>query len=202
MFSTVILATRNTGKILELKELLCFFNLHVVSLESFPELPEIQETGKTFEENALLKAKIIAQYTGHIAIADDSGLEVDALNGAPGVYSSRYADDYHIPNVSKDERNILKLLAALSGIPLEQRTARFCTVIVAYKPDNSYIMSKGIAEGQISFTPKGTNGFGYDPIFFDCNLGKTFAELSSKEKNIHSHRAKALKKLLELWPTL
>lgn len=200
---TVILATCNTGKIKELKNTLCNFNLNIVCLKDFPEIPEIKETGNTFKENALIKAKTASQYTGLIAIADDSGLEVDVLNGAPGIYSSRYAED--IPNVNSltmDQHNISKLLSTLTNIPLAQRTARFCTTIVAYNTNGMYITATGVATGLISLTPKGKNGFGYDPIFFDTRLEKTFGELSIKEKKQYSHRTKALKKLLELWPTL
>lgn len=199
----VILATRNIGKIQELKDTLCSFKLNILCLEDFPEIPEIEETGKTFEENALIKAKITSQYTGLIAIADDSGLEVDILNGAPGIYSSRYAKNVpNIHNLTIDQHNISKLLSTLKNVPLTQRTARFCTTIVAYNTNGKYITATGIIKGLISLTPKGNNGFGYDPIFFDTNLGKTFGELSFKEKKQHSHRTKALKKLLELWPTL
>ncbi len=200
---TVILATRNTGKIQELKDTLCNFKLNILCLEDFPEIPEIEETGKTFEENALIKAKVASQYTGLIAIADDSGLEVDILNGAPGVYSSRYAEDIpNIHNLTIDQHNISKLLSTLKNVPLTQRTARLCTTIVAYNTNGKYITATGIIKGLISLTPKGNNGFGYDPIFFDTNLGKTFGELPLKEKKQYSHRTKALKKLLELWPTL
>ena len=132
--NTVVLATRNQGKVRELEEPLRAFGLRVVGLHPFPDLPEVEETGATFEENALLKASTVARLTGLTAIADDSGLEVDALNGAPGVHSARYSDDMpNLPAGTKDERNNLKLLAALSSVPLGQRSARFRAVIV-YPP--------------------------------------------------------------------
>lgn len=200
---TVVLATHNLGKIKELEGPLIAYNFQVIGLDHYPNLPNIQETGKTFEENALIKAKMVSQYTDLIAVADDSGLEIDALNGAPGIYSARYANESkELHNKTNDKRNINKILFELSHIPIHERSARFCTVMVAYKPNGSYITATGFVEGQILTQPKGINGFGYDPIFFVPSLKKTFAELSIEEKKQCSHRANALRNLLELWPTL
>ena len=187
---TVVLATRNQGKVREMEEPLRAFGLRVVGLDAFPDLPEVAETGATFEENALLKARDVSRRTGLVAIADDSGLEVDALDGAPGVHSARYSDDMpDLPGDSKDERNVMKLLAALSSARLWQRSARFRTVIAACTP-----------EGDTLVAPRGKNGFGYDPVFLDPELGRTAAELSREEKMARSHRGNALRELLRLWP--
>ncbi len=220
---TVVLASNNKGKIAELAAHLQEFGLNVVGLEAFPEIPEVEETGVTFEENALLKACTIARLTGLVAVADDSGLEVDALGGAPGVYSARYAagDDSILPNkpkagpeaeprAGKDERNNAKLLIALAGLPQEQRTARFrCTMAVA-KPvallegnANEYatehMTTTGAWEGTIATAPKGENGFGYDPLFVDSISGRHAAELTKAEKHERSHRGKALAAMLQAW---
>ncbi|MFI3271588.1 MAG: RdgB/HAM1 family non-canonical purine NTP pyrophosphatase [Pseudomonadota bacterium] len=215
---TVVLASNNKGKIAELATHLQEFGLNVVGLEAFPEIPEVEETGVTFEENALLKACTIARLTGLVAVADDSGLEVDALNGAPGVYSARYAagDDSILPNkpeAGKDERNNAKLLIALEGLPQEQRTARFrCTMAVA-KPvallegSNEHIKeyatehmtTTGAWEGTIATAPQGENGFGYDPLFVDSISGRHAAELTKAEKHERSHRGKALAAMLASW---
>lgn len=198
---TVILATRNPGKIRELAEPLQAFGLNVLGLDAFPDAPEVEETGLTFEENALLKARTIAELTGLVAIADDSGLEVEALDGVPGVHSARYSDDMpDLPGETKDERNIMKLLAALSSVPLSQREARFCTVMAACTPQGASLVAQGQWEGRILYAPRGKNGFGYDPVFFDPEVGRTAAELSREEKMARSHRGKALAELLRLWP--
>lgn len=198
---TVVLATRNPGKICELAEPLQAFGLNVLGLDAFPNMPEVEETGLTFEENALLKARTISQLTGLVAIADDSGLEVDALDGAPGVHSARYSNDMpDLPGETKDERNIMKLLAALSSISLSQREARFRTVMAACTPQGASLVAQGQWEGRILYAPRGKNGFGYDPIFFDPEVGRTAAELSREEKMARSHRGKALVELLRLWP--
>lgn len=198
---TVVLATRNKGKVREMEEPLRAFGLRVVGLDAFPDLPEVAETGATFEENALLKARDVARRTGLVAIADDSGLEVDALDGAPGVRSARYSDDMpDLPGESKDERNIMKLLAALSSARLWQRSARFRTVIAACTPEGDTLVAPGAWEGSIACSPRGKNGFGYDPVFLDPELGRTAAELSREEKMARSHRGNALRELLRLWP--
>ena len=198
---TIVLATRNKGKVREMEEPLRAFGLRVVGLDAFPDLPEVEETGATFEENALLKARDVARRTGLLAIADDSGLEVDALDGAPGVRSPRYSDDMpDLPGESKDERNVMKLLAVLSSARLWQRSARFRTVIAACTPEGDTLVAPGTWEGSIACSPRGKNGFGYDPVFLDPELGRTAAELSREEKMARSHRGNALRELLRLWP--
>ena len=200
---TVILASRNAGKIRELGELLSVYDIQVLGLDTFPGIGDIEETGRTFEENALLKARTVAQLTGHICIADDSGLEVDALDGAPGIHSARYADDWHsLDGESRDERNMRKLLSVLSKLPDAPRTARFVCCMAAVKPDfleGRDLVVRGTWEGAILDTPRGQNGFGYDPVFFDPESGKSAAELSGPEKNARSHRGKALRLLMEGW---
>ncbi len=196
----IILATRNTGKIRELADALKEFGLDVLGLESFAWLEDIEESGTTFEENALLKAQYVADKTGHIAIADDSGLEVMALNDAPGVYSARYANDLaFIESETKDERNNRKLLAAMQHILPEQRAARFVCVMVACKPFGEHLIVRGTWEGRILEQAQGENGFGYDPLFFDVDLQRSAACLSKEEKNARSHRGNALRKLLAQW---
>lgn len=202
MQTTVVLATRNAGKVRELEEPLRAFGLRVVGLDTFPDLPEVEETGVTFAENALLKARTVALALGMTAVADDSGLEVDALHGAPGVYSARYSDDLPtLPGVSKDEHNNMKLLAALANVPVSDRAARFQCAMAACKPDGTHIITQGAWEGRIGFEPRGANGFGYDPLLFDPEVGLTAAELSKTEKMRHSHRGKALQALLDAWPS-
>ncbi len=183
----LVLATRNPGKIRELKALLDDLDLQVKSLSDFPDAPEVIETGTTFFENAFQKAREIAMATGHLAMADDSGLEVDALDGAPGVYSARYAG----PKAT-DEENIKKLLEELKDVPLERRTARFRCVIVVYHPSGHWFKAEGTWEGLIALEPRGEGGFGYDPVFLIPELGKTAAEIPQEFKNKLSHRAKAL----------
>ncbi len=198
MKKTVVLATRNAGKIRELAGELEAFGLEVLGLEAFPDLEDVEETGLTFEANALLKAQTVAQSLGLIAVADDSGLEVDALNKAPGIYSARYANDIPaLPNENKDERNMRKLLLALDNI--SQRSARFVCCMAACKPNGKHIVVRGTWEGSIARQARGAQGFGYDPVFFDQDLKRTAAELSKEEKLARSHRGNALKKLLAKW---
>ncbi|WP_035066988.1 XTP/dITP diphosphatase [Nitratidesulfovibrio termitidis] len=196
--AVIVLATRNAGKIRELNDMLKDTGVTVVGLDAYPEIGEIEETGTTFEENALLKARTVAELTGRIAVADDSGLEVDALGGAPGVYSARYSAEDGVP--ATDARNNEKLLAALADVPDAQRTARFRSVIAACAPDGRHITAAGAWEGRVATAPQGDNGFGYDPLFFDPELGRTAATLARDEKNARSHRGKALRRLLEMWP--
>ena len=202
----VVLATRNTGKIRELASGLHAFGLEILGLEAFPEMKDVEETGASFEDNSLLKARAVACYTGCIAVADDSGLEVDVLGGAPGIYSARYSDMRPLPPemenlpLSKDERNNLVLLHELAGVPDEKRTGRFVCAMSACKPDGTCITLRAVWEGRILRAPKGIYGFGYDPLFFDPELGRTAAELGIEEKNAYSHRGNALRKLLAGWP--
>tara|TARA_B100001750_G_scaffold1561_1_gene1320 strand:- start:9414 stop:10004 length:591 start_codon:yes stop_codon:yes gene_type:complete len=188
----IILATHNRDKEKELQISLQGMNIEVISLFDFPEIGDIEETGTTLLENSLLKSRLVFRKTGIPTIADDTGLEVDFLNGAPGVYSARYAGN----NVSYKD-NVNKLLIELNGIPSEKRTARFRTVIT-FVDENQELSTEGHIDGVISESIKGAGGFGYDPIFFVPHLGKTFAELSSIEKNKISHRGIALQKLRKI----
>ena len=188
----IILATHNRDKEKELQISLKGMNIEVISLFDFPEIGDIEETGTTLLENSLLKSRLVFRKTGIPTIADDTGLEVDFLNGAPGVYSARYAGN----NVSYKD-NVNKLLIELNGIPSEKRTARFRTVIT-FVDENQELSAEGHIDGVISESIKGDGGLGYDPIFFVPHLGKTFAELSSIEKNKISHRGIALQKLRKI----
>ncbi len=185
-----MIATRNKGKIRELKELLADFGLDILSLDQFPQVREIVEDGNTFFENAMKKAKTVAEKTGLMAIADDSGLEVDALKGAPGVYSARYAGED-----ATDEQNYLKLLNEMKDVPTEKRGAQFRCVIVAYRPDGKWVSAEGVCRGRITSSPRGEQGFGYDPVFVPEGDIRTMAELTRDEKNRISHRGKALEML-------
>jgi len=187
----LVIATTNKGKIKEIERALS--NL-VVTVESFnaQTLPPVQEDGETFAENACKKARHYALHTGCIALADDSGLEVDALQGQPGVHSARYAGEK-----AHDEDNNEKLLKALQTVPLEQRTARFRCVLALAKPDGQCATVEGICPGHIGFSPRGNEGFGYDPLFVLAD-GRTMAELPLEEKNRISHRGQALRQLPEL----
>ena len=190
----LVLATRNEGKVREIGELLKDQKgVELLSLRSYPDAPDVVEDGRTYEENAIKKASILAEYTGHLTIADDSGLAVDALDGAPGVHSARYAGE----NAS-DEDRIVKLLDALRDVPDDRRSGRFvCAVAIAEPLDQAQIV-RGVCEGRIIRTPRGTAGFGYDPIFVPMGYDKTFAELGDEIKNQISHRAKALDKARKL----
>lgn len=185
----VIVATKNKGKIREFENFFSQFGIQVRSLLDLPESLEIEETGTTFEENALMKARTIAERFNVDCIADDSGLEVDYLNGAPGVYSARYAGNHD------DEANNDKLLQELTGVPIEERTARFVCAIAYVTSDLKEFVVRGTVEGYIGFERRGNHGFGYDPLFYVPSLGRTFAELSVDEKREISHRGNALKKL-------
>lgn len=197
----IILATANRGKVAELRDQLENLGLTVKTLADFPGYQEPEETGKTFAENALIKAKAAAKATGLIAIADDSGLVVDALAGVPGIYSSRYGEDYaRLPEESRDQRNIRKLLDKMADVPAKMRGAHFETIIAAVAPDGKFILGEGKWPGEILTAPRGTEGFGYDPVFFDPLLNRSAAELSREEKNSHSHRGRAVKALLEKLP--
>ena len=192
---TLILATRNQGKVRELRDPLARFGFDVQSLPE--DFPEIEENGSTFEENALIKARTVANALGVAAAADDSGLEVDALGGAPGVYSARYSEDWPaVEGESKDERNNRKLLVELEGVPFEKRTARFRCCMALVIPGGEEIVVSGAWEGSIGFKRAGANGFGYDPLFIDPELELTGAELTREAKMVRSHRGKALAKLL------
>jgi len=189
MSGPIILATRNEGKVRELQQLLSGTGFHVVSLAGFPEVPEVVEDGDTFAANAIKKAQVVATNLGKITLADDSGLIVDYLDGAPGVHSARFAGPGH-----DDAANNRKLLQLLSGVPEQLRTARFRCAIALVTPDGQVATTHGICEGVIIDEHKGENGFGYDPLFFVPRYAKTFAELDSATKNAISHRGQALQK--------
>lgn len=190
MEKDVIIATQNEGKINEFKQLFAEAGWTVRSLLDYPHIPDVVEDGNTFAENAAKKAETIARTFNRMVIADDSGLVVDALNGKPGIYSARYAGEE-----KSDAANIEKVLQQLKHIPAEERTARFvCTIAVA-RPNEQTLFYEGTCEGVISREAVGFYGFGYDPIFFIPELGKTMAQLSPQEKNKRSHRSHALEKL-------
>ena len=196
----ILLATANKGKVRELEEMLKDGNIEVLSLSDFPDCEDIEETGQTFAENALLKARAACLMAGIVTLADDSGLEVDALKGAPGVFSARFAGE-----PKDDERNNAKLLSLLQGLSEKERTARFCCCLAIVSPDGQESLTEGTVEGEILLSRRGTGGFGYDPVFYLPELKKTMAELSLEEKNELSHRAQAfrqavpiIKKLLKI----
>ncbi|MGM0411058.1 MAG: XTP/dITP diphosphatase [Bacillota bacterium] len=187
----LLVASTNDGKIKEIREQLKDFDFEIIALEKFPQLQDIKEDGDSFKENALKKARLSAKETGLLTLADDSGLEVDALDGRPGIYSARYSGK----NAS-DEKNNEKLLEELKGVPEEKRSARFRCVMAIYDPDNDYkVTVNGKCEGRILESPRGKNGFGYDPLFYVNSEKKAMAELSSDKKNEISHRAVALNKM-------
>jgi XTP/dITP diphosphohydrolase len=188
---TIVLATRNKGKISELRRLLDGW--HVESCDVYPGCPVPDETGHTFQENALIKARIIASFTQEVTLADDSGLEVDALDGAPGIYSARFAG----LNAS-DEDNRRKILHLLTAIPDAERTARFRCVIAISTPDGKEWISEGACEGHIGRQEMGKDGFGYDPLFIPDGYKQTFAELGKEIKNQISHRSRALQQIMDI----
>jgi XTP/dITP diphosphohydrolase len=183
----LVLATRNEGKVREFKEIMGDLPLKILSLNDFPAFPEIVEDGRTFEENALKKARALAAFSGDIAIADDSGLAVDALGGAPGILSARYAGEG-----ATDLENNLKLLDALEGVPLERRKGAFICAIAVVSPDGKEEVVTGECRGRIGLEMRGSEGFGYDPIFVPDGFDKTFAELGGEIKNRISHRYRAI----------
>ena len=189
----IIAATNNPGKIKVIKQILNALPFEILSLKDAGVNIRVTEDGSSFEENALKKAMEIFKYTGQAVLADDSGLEVMALGGQPGVYSARFAGEN-----ATDEENNSKLLKMLEAVPYERRQAVFRCVVVLVIPDASVLRATGACYGKIGFSPAGRNGFGYDPLFIVDGLGKTFAELTPEEKNVISHRGVALKKLKEL----
>ena len=190
----IVLATGNKNKIKEIKEKFSSSgSLEISSFEELKNIPEIIENAATFEGNALIKAEAICRLTGLPSMADDSGLVIDALNGEPGVYSARYGGD----NLSDAEKNEL-VLSKMKGLPEKKRSARFECVIAIALPDSRSFTVKGICNGLISSEPAGSNGFGYDPIFYIPEADKTMAQLTPEEKNRISHRGKALEKAFEM----
>ena len=179
----LILASNNAHKVEEIKSILDDYK--ILTLKDIGYYEDIIEDGTTFEENALIKARTIAEYSGKAAIADDSGLSVALLDGRPGVYSARYSEE------QTDEKNIEKVLAELNG---EKSEAKFVSVIALVRPDGSEVTFRGECHGEIIFEKRGSNGFGYDPIFYVPSLEKTFAELTPEQKNSISHRKESLEK--------
>ncbi len=188
----LIIATHNSDKERELKSVLDDFPVDVISLDQFPEIGEIEETGSTLYENAKLKSDTVNKITNLPCLGDDTGLEVDALEGAPGIYSSRYAGE----NVSYED-NVAKLLREMSSTPYEKRTARFRTIIF-YTDGERELYTQGEIKGYITEEQRGKNGFGYDPVFYIPEVKKTMAELTPAEKNKLSHRGQAMKKFRKL----
>ncbi len=186
----IVLATKNKNKIKEVKRIIKDKSISMLTIDDFPGCPEVEEDGTTFEANAVKKALAVAHYTEKPSLADDSGLEVYALNGAPGTFSSRYAG-----KEADDQRNIQKLLYEMLLVDEEKRGARFtCCVALAF-PDGMVKIFFGYIEGRIGKEPKGVKGFGYDPVFYPEGESRSFAEMSGEEKDALSHRGKALKEL-------
>ena len=189
----LLIATHNRGKLIEYRELCASLPLVLVTLDDVGIRDDIAETGATFAENARLKAATYARQSGLLTLADDSGLEVDALGGEPGVHSKRYAGDN-----ATDAQRIAFLLDKLRAVPRDKRGGRFRCVIVVASPQGELREMEGTCEGEIAFAPRGTNGFGYDPVFLFPERGVTMAELTTAEKNRISHRAKAAEKAREV----
>lgn len=197
ILNRIVLASSNRGKLAEFQQLLMHTGLDIAPQSEF-EVPDVEETGLSFVENAILKARNAAQYSGLAAIADDSGLEVDALLGAPGIYSARFAGGSDAGRIDNDAANNRKLLELLVDVPETQRGARFQCVLVfmRHATDPSPLICQGSWEGRILFAPRGANGFGYDPLFFVPSLEQSAAELAAEIKNRISHRGQAMAKLL------
>jgi XTP/dITP diphosphohydrolase len=189
----VIVATQNRGKVREIKKVLKGLGFRILSLNDFSGVPQIEEDGKSFFENAMKKARFYSRYFGRLTLADDSGLEVDVLKGQPGVYSARYAGE----GASTQENN-RKLLKEMEAIPLSKRGARFKCVLALVSPERKEVVVEGSCRGRIGFKEIGKKGFGYDPLFVLPSYGKTMAQLSVEEKNRISHRGKALRKLRKI----
>ena len=188
----LVFATRNRGKVKELRQMVPNQGLELLTLADLPKIPEVEEDRDTFAGNAIKKATEIMQVTGLPALADDSGLEVDALDGAPGVYSARYAGEH-----ASDEDRVRLLLKNLEGLPEEKRTARFRCVVAFVEPNtpDKVKLCRGFCEGIILEAPRGHNGFGYDPVFFSPDLGMTFAQAAAESKNRISHRGQAMQEM-------
>ncbi len=196
----LLVATGNRDKLVEIRAILKSLPIEIISLDSLCTWPEVVEDGTTFKENALKKARTLVEFSGYVTLADDSGIEVDALGGAPGVYSARYSGEE-----GDDVRNNEKLLHALADLPQEKRGARFVCVLALCTPDSQGGKEWSFreeCEGWIAFEPKGANGFGYDPLFFYPPFGKTFGEVDRETKGKVSHRGKALRKLAQALPLL
>lgn len=186
----LVIASNNQNKIREIKQIIGDKFTKIYSLKELGVEMDVEETGATFFENSLIKAKAITEITGKASLADDSGLVVDVLSGAPGVYSARFAGE-----PCNDENNNDKLLKLLEGVKYEDKTARFVSVVTLYYPNGEYVFSEGSVEGHVLSERRGDGGFGYDPLFYCDKLGKTFGEATQEEKNLVSHRANALSEL-------
>ena len=186
----IVLATRNNKKVEEIKRITEGMAVTIFTVDDFPGCPEVEEDGATFEENAVKKAVTVAQFTGKPALADDSGLEVNALNGAPGTHSARYSG-----HGANDRKNTEKLLSEMLFLVKSDRKARFVCSIALAMPDEKVLTFNGYSEGSIGTEPKGANGFGYDPVFYPEGSDRTFAEMSAEEKDSLSHRGNAIRKL-------
>lgn len=196
----LLVATSNPGKIRDLQGAARHFGVEVQALPNFASLPLVVEDGATFEANARKKAEAYSQYApGELVIADDSGLEVDVLGGAPGVHSARYAADepHRAEANTDDDANNAKLIREIKRVPIDKRTGRFVCWIAAAQDGKTHAVFEGKAEGIILEEPRGSNGFGYDPLFYFPAINKTFAELTAEEKAKYSHRGAAFKKFLE-----
>jgi XTP/dITP diphosphohydrolase len=189
----VVVATRNPGKVAELRRIFAPYGLDLVGLEEFPDAPDVAETGATFAENALLKARAAAETTGLLAVADDSGLAVDALNDMPGILSARWSGRH-----GDDEANLSLVLAQLADIPDERRGARFVCAAAAATPAGRELVVEAELVGSLIREPRGENGFGYDPVFVPEGSDRTTAELSAEDKDAISHRGKAFRALAPL----
>ena len=200
MSTRILIATSNPGKLRDFAGAAAEHGVEVTTVPDFSSLPMVVEDGLTFETNARKKAEAYSRYVpGEIVVADDSGLEIDALNGAPGVHSARYAADepHRAGENTGDAANNAKVLRELEGVPREKRSGRFVCVLVAARDGKTRGVFRGMAEGIILDAPRGWNGFGYDPLFYFPQIGKTFAELSAEEKSRYSHRGTAFRKFLE-----
>lgn len=189
----IIFATGNKDKMREIREIMADMDVEIQSMKEAGIQPDIEENGTTFEENARIKAKAVAQFTDAIVLADDSGLEIDYLNKEPGVYSARYLGEDTLYTIKNQA-----LLEKLSGVPKEKRTARFVCAIAAVLPDGEVLVTRQTMEGYIGECPDGENGFGYDPIFYLDEFGCSSAALSREQKNAVSHRGKALRAMRDL----
>ena len=195
----ILIATSNPGKLRDFAGAALPHGIEIASLANFASLPEVKEDGDTFEANARKKAEHYSRYAaGDIVLADDSGLEVDALGGAPGVHSARYAADqpHLLTNNTDDQANNARLLRELKKVPPEKRTGRFVCVIAAARDGETLAVFRGQAEGLILDRPRGSNGFGYDPLFYFSQIQKTFAELTPEKKASYSHRGEAFRKVV------
>lgn len=191
----IVLASQNKHKLEEIQSILSRYHMELILESELGLNVDVDETGTTFEENSYLKAKAVMEASGLPALADDSGLVVDALDGAPGIFSARYGGDA----CGSDRERLLLLLKNMQQVPEEKRTARFVCVITLLFPDGRKLVARGACEGVIAREPSGEDGFGYDPVFYVPSEGCTFAQMGASRKNAISHRANALKKFCEIW---